>query len=120
MVIINTFMTAGFGLTQELPHSFRPAFREARAGHLDGMVTVPSLEHHTFLDTDPSIEFIVVFSPPWSFRFISRCVCIFTYIYITYTYYDCTCFNASVKSSSFLSLLRYVFHLSMVLVQDSW
>lgn len=88
MVIINTFMTAGFGLTQELPHSFRPAFREARAGHLDGMVTVPSLEHHTFLDTDPSIEFIVVFSPPWSFRFISRCVCIFTYIYITYTYYD--------------------------------
>jgi len=32
MVIINTFMTAGFGLTQELPHSFRPAFREARAG----------------------------------------------------------------------------------------
>ena len=32
MVMINTFMTAGFGLTQELPHSFRPAFREARAG----------------------------------------------------------------------------------------
>lgn len=30
--MINTFMTSGFGLTQELPHSFRPAFREARAG----------------------------------------------------------------------------------------
>ncbi|CAJ1341769.1 unnamed protein product, partial [Effrenium voratum] len=32
MVMINTFMTAGFGLTQELPHAFRPAFREVRAG----------------------------------------------------------------------------------------
>ena len=32
MIMINTFMTSGFGLTQELPHSFRPAFREARAG----------------------------------------------------------------------------------------
>ncbi|CAK9049462.1 Protein white [Durusdinium trenchii] len=32
MVMINTFMTAGFGLTQELPHAFRPAFRKARAG----------------------------------------------------------------------------------------
>ena len=81
MVIINTFTTAGFGLTQELPHSFRPAFREARAGHLDGTVTVPSLEHHTFLDTDASIEFIVVFSPPWSFRFISTYIYIYIYIH---------------------------------------
>ena len=68
------------------------------------------------------LNLLLCFSPPWSFRFISRYVCIFTYIYIyiTYTYCDWTCFNASVKSSSFLSLLRYVFHLSMVLVQDSW
>ena len=35
--MINTFMTSGFGLTQELPHSFRPAFREARAGTSAGV-----------------------------------------------------------------------------------
>lgn len=48
-------MTAGFGLTQELPHSFRPAFREARAGHLEGIRSekwwLASLEH-LFLDAD--------------------------------------------------------------------
>lgn len=37
MIMINTFMTSGFGLTQELPHSFRPAFREARAGTSAGV-----------------------------------------------------------------------------------
>lgn len=32
MMMINTFMTAGFGLTQELPLALRPAFRETTAG----------------------------------------------------------------------------------------
>lgn len=32
MMMINTFMTAGFGLTQELPLALRPAFRESTAG----------------------------------------------------------------------------------------
>ena len=34
MMMINTFMTAGFGLTQELPLALRPAFRETTAGRL--------------------------------------------------------------------------------------
>ena len=34
MMMINTFMTAGFGLTQELPLALRPAFRESTAGSL--------------------------------------------------------------------------------------
>ena len=32
MMMINTFMTAGFGLTQELPLALRPALRESTAG----------------------------------------------------------------------------------------